>query len=523
MQGYTSEAEASTDKEKRETLREALIGHKAQRALAFQTAAVRRFGPAAGIFARQLLFWDGKGRDPEDWIYKSIDQFQEETGLSRRQQEVARNRLKGGGKGGGKGVLEEKRDVGPDGRWRLFYRLDLGALLERLGDDLTPPEDQDEPSTSAQGCSLKRAVTMPTLVSSDHAHLSGPTKQKSTQEKTHKNSPRGAAAPQEGIKVSSRDRPDPSTTSSSPLAGETEPQTKSASRDASPSAMTSQPGHAKEAVTRLAGRLDLDEDERKKYGKHFKDLLAQEEVGDDELREVTERIVDEWGRIALTPRQALRDVRGGSAGHQQNKPTPEAGIEAIRNYNSPPGRAPGDGVGPSIAACRENLAQVARRWDFTGDGKVPMKIRYEISERPWECDEMLDRLRLITRRAVRAADVTELERPLGAAVSPADARIRSEGLDAGDEGYATLGADDESSAFTVALRRVAEDPDHPAVKLAWAVIEGKGSPHGPITQDHVADRLREDLDLDALDMGGVRGAKVAAALLIRKTRDRLTP
>ncbi len=44
--------------EEREELRTELIGHKADRALWFQTKAVGLFGPAGGIMARQLLFWD---------------------------------------------------------------------------------------------------------------------------------------------------------------------------------------------------------------------------------------------------------------------------------------------------------------------------------------------------------------------------------------------------------------------------------------------------------------------------------
>lgn len=42
----------------------------------------------AGLFLSQLLFWWGKGRDP-NWIYKTIEEIKEETALSRKEQETA--------------------------------------------------------------------------------------------------------------------------------------------------------------------------------------------------------------------------------------------------------------------------------------------------------------------------------------------------------------------------------------------------------------------------------------------------
>jgi len=117
--------------EEREELRTELIGHKAERALWFQTRAVGLFGPAGGIMARQLLFWDTRGRDPDGWVYKSRNEMQEETGLSRRNQEKARKVLRG------RGVLEEEtRPVGRMRRQTMHYRLDLGMLMFMLIDEL---------------------------------------------------------------------------------------------------------------------------------------------------------------------------------------------------------------------------------------------------------------------------------------------------------------------------------------------------------------------------------------------------
>lgn len=152
----------------RKEIRAFLIGHKAERALRFQTIAVRRLGPQAGIFARQLLFWDGRGVDPDGWTYKSINEFQDETGLSRRQQGRARKVL------GGKGLMDELKKVGPDGRWRLFYRLNLPAIMDLLGDDLIPFAGSTTLNPSSRVSGISEQGPCPVLPSSDYARYERP-------------------------------------------------------------------------------------------------------------------------------------------------------------------------------------------------------------------------------------------------------------------------------------------------------------------------------------------------------------
>lgn len=93
-----------------------------------QAKCVQRFSPAAGIFARQLLYWEGKGETPGGWIYKTQKEWTAETGLSRRQQEKAREILVG------KGVLEEEKRSNPRNGYRpqLYFRLNLGVLFDTL-------------------------------------------------------------------------------------------------------------------------------------------------------------------------------------------------------------------------------------------------------------------------------------------------------------------------------------------------------------------------------------------------------
>jgi hypothetical protein len=51
-------------------------------------------GVTAGLFLAQLFYWHDKGSDPDGWIYKTQAEWEEETGLSRWEQETARRRLR---------------------------------------------------------------------------------------------------------------------------------------------------------------------------------------------------------------------------------------------------------------------------------------------------------------------------------------------------------------------------------------------------------------------------------------------
>lgn len=59
-------------------------------------------GVAEAIFLSRLVLWEGRQADRDGWIYKTRDEFTEETGLTRWEQETARKNLKE------KGFIEEK-------------------------------------------------------------------------------------------------------------------------------------------------------------------------------------------------------------------------------------------------------------------------------------------------------------------------------------------------------------------------------------------------------------------------------
>jgi hypothetical protein len=93
--------------------------------LGFQNRCVRKFGPEAGIFISQLLYWAGKEHDSEGWIYKTQFEMTAETGLSRRYQEHARKVLRSQGV-----IKEDKRGIPR----RLWYWIDFSALVRIMED-----------------------------------------------------------------------------------------------------------------------------------------------------------------------------------------------------------------------------------------------------------------------------------------------------------------------------------------------------------------------------------------------------
>ncbi|NEP10855.1 MAG: hypothetical protein F6K14_11705 [Symploca sp. SIO2C1] len=77
----------------------------------------------AGLFLSQLFYWTPRGKDEDNWIYKTAKDWYEETALTRREQETARKLLKQ------KKLLQEKKCGVP---CKLFYRINTEVLLELI-------------------------------------------------------------------------------------------------------------------------------------------------------------------------------------------------------------------------------------------------------------------------------------------------------------------------------------------------------------------------------------------------------
>ena len=96
----------------------------------------------AGVFTSQMFYWYGKGHDPEGWIYKTQDDIANETGLTRRNQEMARRKMREAG------VLEEDKRGVPA---KLYYRLNMERLVEVVQEYLDAEAAAASPQTPAPG------------------------------------------------------------------------------------------------------------------------------------------------------------------------------------------------------------------------------------------------------------------------------------------------------------------------------------------------------------------------------------
>ncbi|MDG4551745.1 MAG: hypothetical protein P9G45_15195 [Candidatus Contendobacter sp.] len=98
------------------------------RPIAFHRCFVTLTGSVtAALMLSQAVYWQKHNRHEDGWWWKTMEEWAEETGLSRREQESARSRLKT------VGLLAEARRGVPA---KLFYQVDLRALARRLSDVL---------------------------------------------------------------------------------------------------------------------------------------------------------------------------------------------------------------------------------------------------------------------------------------------------------------------------------------------------------------------------------------------------
>ena len=76
---------------------------------------------ASVLFLENFLYWEGKGKCEDDWIYKTSEEIELETGLSYKEQVGARKRLKS------LGLLEERAERL---HHLMFYRVNIDKLDE---------------------------------------------------------------------------------------------------------------------------------------------------------------------------------------------------------------------------------------------------------------------------------------------------------------------------------------------------------------------------------------------------------
>ncbi|HBR2946674.1 TPA: replication protein RepO [Klebsiella pneumoniae] len=108
------------------------------RPIAFQRSFIRLdIGVTAALFLSQMTYWTNRS-DDDGWVYKTQEEWEEETGLSRYEQEGARKKLRS------IGVLLEKRKGVPA---RLFYKVDNDVLFQSL---VAANKDAEKPHTGVR-------------------------------------------------------------------------------------------------------------------------------------------------------------------------------------------------------------------------------------------------------------------------------------------------------------------------------------------------------------------------------------
>ena len=103
-----------------------LLPHVFNKPIAFHRILAEVAGSVnGGVFLSQAMYWSNIKTAQDGWFYKTVEDWEGETFLSRREQEtVRRNLIK-------IGVLEEKRAGIPA---KLYFRVKTDALLKKLTD-----------------------------------------------------------------------------------------------------------------------------------------------------------------------------------------------------------------------------------------------------------------------------------------------------------------------------------------------------------------------------------------------------
>jgi hypothetical protein len=96
------------------------------RPIAYHRYFVSLAGVTGAVFISQAIYWEKRVPDSRDgWFYKTREEWEEETGLSRREQETARKRLKE------LGFIEEILKGNPA---QLWYRVNFDAVQASWAD-----------------------------------------------------------------------------------------------------------------------------------------------------------------------------------------------------------------------------------------------------------------------------------------------------------------------------------------------------------------------------------------------------
>jgi len=112
------------------------------RPIAFNRAFVRLgIGVTGALFLSQALYWSKRTKDPEGWFYKTIEDWQEETGLTREEQLTIKKKLTN------LGFLDVKKKGVPATNHFKIDQYSLALCMVKL--DFYDDQSQGIPSTES--------------------------------------------------------------------------------------------------------------------------------------------------------------------------------------------------------------------------------------------------------------------------------------------------------------------------------------------------------------------------------------
>lgn len=140
-------------KKVRQNYNSALIELISAKPIAFNPALARIAKSAgAGLLLSQLLYWWGKG-NKRDWIYKTIAEIQEETSLTRSEQDRAIKIWSG------LGIVRVERKGIPAKRYFSIDILKLEHLLQQYARKSLPDSTNKFAENSKLECSNSQSIT----------------------------------------------------------------------------------------------------------------------------------------------------------------------------------------------------------------------------------------------------------------------------------------------------------------------------------------------------------------------------
>lgn len=123
------------------------------RTVSFYPSLAKVWGIKESLFICQLLYWTPRSYDEDGWVYKTAEEWEEEIGLTYKEQIRARESLRDAG------VLEEKQNRTEH---RIYFRLNMEALKAVP----VPDERSDEHLTKGKMASDERSTgTLPKVIS----------------------------------------------------------------------------------------------------------------------------------------------------------------------------------------------------------------------------------------------------------------------------------------------------------------------------------------------------------------------